>query len=286
MRLLWLRVFQEVALAGSLGEAARNLGYTQSAVSRHIAALEAEYRVPLLVRGPGGAEITEYGERLLRRADAILTHDTELRGEIDGLRKGITGRLVVGAFPTAVAGLLPQAVATFREAVPDADLSLLEATTPVLLERLPELDVAVITDGPDVPAGRTRTHLLDEPLLIAVGRNHRLARRRSVQLREVAGETFLTGSATDENVILRAQHLTGFAPAKRIVVADWIGKFACIAAGLGVALVPELVTRAAPSGITFLRLRDEHPPYRRVVALTDPTHQPSALAKTFVRLLT
>jgi DNA-binding transcriptional LysR family regulator len=285
MRLLWLQVFQEAARSGSLGEAARTLGYTQSAVSRHIAALEAEYGVPLLKRGPGGAELTEYGERLRRHADAILTHETDVRAELDGLRKGVTGRLQVGAFPTAVAGLLPAAVADFREAVPGADLSLLEATTPVLLER--DLDVAVITEAPDqqLSPGRTRTHLLDERLMIAVGRGHRLARRRSVHLREVLDDTFLTGSPTDENALLRARHLTGFAPRSRIVVADWIGKFACVAAGLGIALVPELVTRAAPSGITFLRLRDEQPPYRRVVALTDPTRQPTALATAFVRLL-
>ena len=69
MRMLWLQVFREAVRCGSLGEASRTLGYTQSAVSRHIAALEAEYGIPLLERGPAGVRPTPYGERLLQHAE-------------------------------------------------------------------------------------------------------------------------------------------------------------------------------------------------------------------------
>jgi DNA-binding transcriptional LysR family regulator len=82
--MLWFQVFREAVRCGSLGEASRTLGYTQSAVSRHIAALEAEYGVPLLERGPAGVRPTPYGERLLQHADAILAHDDQLRREFDG----------------------------------------------------------------------------------------------------------------------------------------------------------------------------------------------------------
>jgi len=68
------------------------------------------------------------------------------------------------------------------------------------------------------------------------------------------------------------------------VVADWIGKLACVAAGIGIALVPQLVTRALPAGVTMLGLRDEEVPYRRVVAITDARRQPSELTRTFIRL--
>jgi DNA-binding transcriptional LysR family regulator len=67
-------------------------------------------------------------------------------------------------------------------------------------------------------------------------------------------------------------------------VADWIGKFACVAAGIGIALIPQLVTRALPAGVTVLKLRDEQAPYRRVVAITDPRRQPSELTRMFIRL--
>jgi DNA-binding transcriptional LysR family regulator len=289
VRMLWMRIFQEVVRRGSISEASRTLGYTQSAVSRHIASLEAEYGVRLLERGPSGVEPTPYGVRLLQHADAVLAHDALLRRELDGLQRGVLGHLTVGAFPTAVAGLIPAAFTALRESLPDTTVSLIEATTPALLERIQagDLDVAVVTEGPDdAPAsGRLRsTHLLDDRLVVAVGRGHRLARRRTVHLRELTAETFITGSETDENQLLRAHRLTDFRPRSPVVVADWIGKFACVAAGIGIALVPQLVTRARPAGVLILRLRDEQAPYRRVIAVTNPRQQPSALTNTFITL--
>ena len=91
--------------------------------------------------------------------------------------------------------------------------------------------------------------------MLAVGRGHRFARRRAVFLREVIGDTFVTGSDTDENALLRAHRL-----------------------------VPQLVTRALPAGVTVLKLRDEQAPYRRVVAITDARRQLSELTRMFIRL--
>ncbi len=168
-------------------------------------------------------------------------------------------------------------------------LSLIEALTPALIEHVHgrDLDVAVVTDGPDgrgLPASLDCTHLLDEHLLVAVGRGHRFARRRAIHLREVIGDTFVTGSDTDENALLRAHRLDDFRPPSQIVVADWIGKFACVAAGIGIALVPQLVTWALPADVTVLKLLDEQAPYRRVVAITDARRQPSELTRMFIRL--
>src|ERR1700751_888200 len=222
VRMLWYQVFLEAVRCGSLGEASRTLGYTQSAISRHIAALEAEYGVPLLERGPAGVRPTPYRERLLQHADAILGHDDQLRREFDGVRKGALGHITVGAFPTAVAGIVPAALNALQQDRPEMTLSLTEALTPALIEHVHgrDLDVAVVTDDPDgarLPDSLKRTHLLDEHLMLAVGRGHRLARRRAFFLREVIGDTFITGSDTDENALLRA-HRLDFRPPSQIVV--------------------------------------------------------------------
>jgi DNA-binding transcriptional LysR family regulator len=218
--------------------------------------------------------------------DAILAHDDQLRREFEGVRNGALGHITVGAFPTAVAGIIPTALNALQQDRPDTTLSLIEATTPALIEHVQrgEVDVALVTDGPGLPADLHRTHVLDEHLLVAVGRTHRFARRRSIYLREVVGDTFVTGSDTDENALLRAHRLDDFRPRSQIVVADWIGKFACVAAGIGIALVPQLVSSALPAGVTVLKLRDEQAPYRRVVAITDGRRQPSELMKIFIRL--
>src|ERR1700753_1876023 len=124
MRLLWFQVFLAAVRCGSLGEASRTLGYTQSAISRHIAALETEYGVPLLERGPAGVRPTPYGERLLQHADAILAHDDQVRREFDGVRQGTLRHSTIGPFPTAVAGIIPAALAALQQDRPDMTLSL------------------------------------------------------------------------------------------------------------------------------------------------------------------
>jgi DNA-binding transcriptional LysR family regulator len=181
--------------------------------------------------------------------------------------------LRVGAFPTAVAALVPRALAAFRDAYPQVSLSLVEGTTPALLERLTagDADVAVVSAAPDRPLDADRfdlRHLLDERLLVAVGRGHRLARRRTVRLAELAADSFIVGSATDEDTLLRASLPPDFRPRVDIVAAEWTGKLGIVAAGLGVALIPALAVRATPADIVLLRLHADDSSVRRVFAAT------------------
>ncbi|MFD0823784.1 LysR substrate-binding domain-containing protein, partial [Micromonospora zhanjiangensis] len=170
---------------------------------------------------------------------------------------------VAGAVtPTAVAALVPRALAAFRRAHPEIASSLVEGLTPALLDRLlaGDADVAVVSCVPADEIDRSRfdlRHLLDERLLVAVSREHRLAGRRTVRLAELADDSFIAGSATAEETLLRASLPSGFRPRIDIVAAEWTGKLGCVAAGLGVALVPALAARGTPADITLLRLRDE-----------------------------
>ncbi|WP_460806493.1 LysR substrate-binding domain-containing protein [Micromonospora zhanjiangensis] len=149
----------------------------------------------------------------------------------------------------------------------------MEGLTPALLDRLlaGDADVAVVSCVPADEIDRSRfdlRHLLDERLLVAVSREHRLAGRRTVRLAELADDSFIAGSATAEETLLRASLPSGFRPRIDIVAAEWTGKLGCVAAGLGVALVPALAARGTPADITLLRLRDEDEPVRRVYAAT------------------
>ncbi|MER6593154.1 LysR substrate-binding domain-containing protein [Micromonospora purpureochromogenes] len=268
-----LRVFRTVAEHGSITAAARTLRYTQSAVSRQIAALEADMGCPLFDRLPRGVALTEHGRCLLGHATAVLDRLDTARRDMAALRDLTAGRLRVGAFPTAVAALVPRALATFRSDHPDVALSLVEGLTSGLLERLVDgdADVAVLSAAPDQPLDSERVdlhHLLDEALLVAVPRTHRLARRRTVRLRELADDAFIAGSATAEETLLRATLPTGFRPRIDIVAAEWTGKLGCVAAGLGVALVPALAVRAAPPDLALLRVHPDDASVRRIFAAT------------------
>jgi DNA-binding transcriptional LysR family regulator len=164
-------------------------------------------------------------------------------------------------------------LAAFRELYPAVTLSLVEGRTPALLERLlsGDADVAVVSAPPDRPLDASRFdlhHLLDERLLVAVPRHHRLARRRTVGLAELAEDPFVFGSATAEDALLRASLPPGFQPRVDIVAADWTGKLGCVAAGLGVALIPALAVRARPADVALLRLHRDDASTRRVFAAT------------------
>ncbi|MEU4242713.1 LysR family transcriptional regulator [Actinoplanes sp. NPDC026619] len=284
-----LHVFRTVAHLGSITAAARRLRFTQSAVSRQIAALEADAGARVFDRVPRGVTLTEAGRALLPHAEAILDRLAAARQDLDELRAGPL-RLRVGAFPTAVAELVPRALASFRAAFPDSALTLVEGLTPALLERVVAggADLAVVSSSPAAPLDAARFtlhHLLDEHLLVALSARHPLAGRPAVALAELADDPFIVGSAGNESALLHANLPGGFAPKIDIVVADWTGKLGCVAAGLGVALVPALALRIAPAGVVLVRLDPKDEPVRQVFAAT-PAGRPVAPAvTTFLRHL-
>ncbi|MFG3417228.1 LysR family transcriptional regulator [Micromonospora sp. NPDC048063] len=290
MQPLALEVFRTVARHSSITAAARELRYTQSAVSRQVAALEADLGVALFDRLPRGVALTEPGRCLLPHADAVLERLATAHRDLNALRGLGGGRLRVGAFPTAMAALVPRALAGFREAHPRVALSVVEGRTPDLLELLlaGDADVAVVSAPPDRPLDPGRFdlhHLLDERLLVAVARQHRLARRRTVRLAELADDPFVAGSPGGEDPLMRATMPPDFRPRVDIVAADWTGKLGCVAAGLGVALVPALAVRAAPADLALLRLHADDAPARRVYAATAAgRHHPPAVARLLAGL--
>jgi DNA-binding transcriptional LysR family regulator len=270
-----LEVFRTVAHLGSITAAARRLRFTQSAVSRQIGALETELGSRVFDRLPRGVALTEEGRALLPYASQVLDGLDGARRAVGEVRALGTGRLRVGAFPTAVAALVPAALASFRQAYPEVGLSLVEGLTPRLLERLAagEADVAVVSSSPAGPLDRARFdlhHLLDERMLVAVSRRHRLARRRTVRLADLAEDAFIAGSATAEETLLRASLPSGFRPRIEITAAEWSSKLGCVAAGLGVALLPALAASRVPPGIAVLRLHRDDESIRHIYAATPP----------------
>ncbi|GAA2710131.1 LysR family transcriptional regulator [Actinoplanes palleronii] len=286
-----LDVFRTVARLGSITAAARRLRFTQSAVSRQVAALEAEVGARLLDRLPRGIALTEQGRALLPYAEAVLDRVAAARQAVGDLEALDAGRLRVGAFATAVAALVPRALATFRDEFPGVALSLVEGMSPRLLERLVagDADVAVVSSAPAGPPDSDRFelhHLLDERMLVAVPRGHRLARRRTVRLTELADESFIANSPRAEETLLGDSAAAGFRPRIDIVVGEWTGKLGCVAAGLGVTLVPVLAARGAPADITLLRLHPDDVPVRKVYAATVAGRTRSPAVERFLSCLT
>lgn len=268
-----LTVFREVALRGSFTAAAKSLRYTQSAVSRQIAALEQDVSTALFDRVSRGVRLTDEGRCLLGHAEAVLDRLDSARRDLAALRDLDGGRLRIGAFATAEAVLVPRAMAAFQASHPRVELSLADGLTTAHIARLRsgELDVAVLNVQSGHPVdveGLTMRHLLDDPLLVALPRSHRLAGRRTLRLPELAQESWIAGSTTVEDTLIGACLRSGFRPAVRYVVQEWTAKQGLVAAGLGITLVPGLAAGAVRQDILLKRLRAEEMTTRGVFAAT------------------
>ena len=268
----WLS-FVTVCDRGSISAAAAELGYTQSAVSRQVAALEQEMGARLLERLPRGVRPTEAGQALLRHARLVVGETLRARDAVAGALAGRGPSLAVGAVPSATVGLLPAAIRSFVRDVPSHRCTLRSAVSTVLhdLVLTGDLDVAVVTDyPPGLPAARLlRRHLLLEDELCAlVPDDHPAAYRVAgdrVPLASFADEVWAEDNPGSERLLVAAAGRAGFEPRLEMEAGDLAGKLALVATGQAVALVPGLLAGIVPEGTVVRRLDD--PPVRSVFAL-------------------
>jgi DNA-binding transcriptional LysR family regulator len=267
-----LRVLKEVAYRGSFSRAADALSYTQSAVSQQIAALEAEAGMALLERHPRGVSLTAAGQTLVGHAEGILARldaaDAALSA-IAGLRGG---RLRMASFPTAGATLMPLAVATFRASYPDVELTLAEGEPEEIAPRLRagELDLALLFEFAGesfMPEDITRLELLEDPMFLALPRDHRLAGLQRLRLEHLAEEPWVQTSRSSPCArhVVRSCHAAGFEPNVSFESDDYQTVQGLVAAGVGVALIPELAL-SVTRGDVVIRSLAPSPPVRQVIA--------------------
>ncbi|MFI2639979.1 LysR family transcriptional regulator [Streptomyces sp. NPDC018610] len=287
---VWVRVFLEVARHGSFTVAARNLGWTQSAVSRQISALESALGGgPLFDRLPRGVRLTEAGRTFVAHAEAVAGSLHAAVRDLAALREVAGGRVRFGAFSTADAALVPWALAAFRARYPEVRTSREEGLTPRLLERLSagRLDLAVVSTTQGAPMeAYTLHHLLDEPLYVAVPAGHPLTGEPGpVRLSRLADADWVSGSARPEGTLLDAALRQGFRPRVAHVVADWTAKQGYVAAGLGVALVPALAVASVRPDVALLPVHPEDVPCRAVYAATVRGWSLSPAVRAFLGVL-
>jgi DNA-binding transcriptional LysR family regulator len=280
-----LGVLVEVARQGSFSAAAEALGYTQPAVSRQIATLEAELGTMLVRRVPQGAVLTDAGRLLVQRGEAILASlgsvETELR-QLGGLEGG---RLRLASFASAAASVMPVAIARFRKRYPAVDLDIEMADPVVSLPRLRsgQLDMALSHDpfdhGDDA-AGIELLHLFDDPMYVVMPAGHPLAAEPALALARFAEEPWMlatTNTCPDSRLFLRACHAAGFEPQIAFQNDDYPAIIGFVAAGVGVALVPDMVTRGIRDDVV-VRVLDPAPPARPICAAVPADYRSAPVA--------
>ncbi|MCU1674892.1 MAG: hypothetical protein JWN77_3005 [Frankiales bacterium] len=244
-----LRVLRAVVRTGSVRAASEQLGYTPSAVSQHVTALEREVGTVLLEKAGRGVRPTDAARLLADVADDVLDRLADAEAALASLRAGRTGRLHLTSFPSAGASLVPPAVAAFRRSHPDVELVLgvAEPDEAMPALRAGEVDVAVVVE-PFGPAALpsddvVRTHLLADPYSVLLPADHPLAGCAEVDLAELGTEQWVgTASAPGhcQAAVTDACRAAGFAPSYAVEADEYPTTQGFVAAGLGVALVPQL----------------------------------------------
>ena len=258
-----LLVLREVAAHGSVSGAAEALGYTPSAVSQQLGALERETGRTLVERHGRGIRLTEAARLLLPHAHDVLAALERADAALVRGAGELTGSVRLASFPTATRALLPAKLAALRAHHPQlrVDLTELEPHESLPALALGRIDVAVAHEydlvARDAARDLRRAELLKEPVLLAERGEDATAAR----LADFAEHDWIVPPAATAcgELVRRACRTAGFEPRVVAETGDFSVACSLAAAGVGVALVPRLGSASQPD----LVLRSLHPALER-----------------------
>lgn len=263
MELRHLRYFVVLAEELHFGRAARRLSITQPPLSFNIRQLEEDLGVRLFERDSKRVVITAAGAAFLREARDILDHTQRARDLTQAVSGGRVGRLDIGFTGSMIYRGVPEIVSTFLAAHPRIEVTLRELTTSEQIDTLAHgrLDAGFV-NASVIPEGLSGEKLIAEPFVCCLPEMHPLARERTVELKQLANESFVmfareVSPANYDNVISVCTE-AGFHPRTRFAVRQWLTIAALVANGLGVALVPKSLARTKLAGARFVPIRNPH----------------------------
>ncbi|MCU0965781.1 MAG: LysR family transcriptional regulator [Burkholderiaceae bacterium] len=267
-----LQHFVAVCEEGSIARAAEREALVASALSKRIAALEAEVGVPLLLRRARGVAPTLAGEALLARAREVLSALERLRGELGAFGQGVQGSVRVLASPSVLAEKLPEDIGAFLALHPGLSISLDERTSPEIVRSLREgaADLGVLWDFAELSG----LHLLpyrSDHLCVAMAPSHPLARRPSLRYADTLDQVSVgvaPGGLMDQ-LLRRQAALIGALPLHRIQVSSIDAACRIVAAGLGLAVLPRevAVPHAGAGRLALVPLAESWAQRRFVLAM-------------------
>jgi DNA-binding transcriptional LysR family regulator len=268
-----MQLLRDLARLGTIAAVAQAQFCTPSAVSQQLSVLEREAGLPLIRRSGRGVELTAAGAELADRAGAVLALLEEAEAAMAAIGGELAGDLRVGAFPTAVRSVLPPALVRLGTEYPRLELHLTEldpADVPDAL-RSGALDVALVHEYDYVPAepdpGLATEPLLEETIFLAAAdpgqaelTSAALASARADGREDpvlaIGEQPWIIASPGTlcHLMVMRLCQAAGFTPRIRHYADDFAAVLALVAAGQGVALVPELALADRPAGVALTAL--------------------------------
>ncbi|WP_068396402.1 LysR family transcriptional regulator [Kribbia dieselivorans] len=287
MELRHLRYFVTVAEERHFGRAAARLHMAQPPLSQQIRQLEGELGLALLTRTTRRVDLTPAGAAYFDRAREILAAVDAAGDEADRIASGRTGRLIVGCVGSATYSVLPDMARALLAELPDVEFGfrgeMLSGDQAAALHD-GSIDLGLMRRIPD-PAGLEVIPLREDRLLAAVPRGHRLAKRKRLRLADLSGEPLVIhaggGRSTMNTTVTALFDEAGLESKVVHQVAETSTLVTFVAAGLGLAVVPEPTTALAVPGVVYVpisgvggmelvataRQEDPNPVLRRAVEL-------------------
>jgi len=280
-----LRLFVAVCEEGNIARAAEREAIVASAVSKRIAAIEAEIGAPLLVRSRRGIAPTAAGQALLRQARDVLGAMARMHAELSEFASGVQGNVRVLASTSVLAETLPDDIGAFLKRYPGVRISLDERVSPDIVRSVREgsAELGVLWDQADLSGLQQRRYRSDH-LCVAVPRGHALAQRQQLRFEETLDQVSVgvAPGGTMDTMLRREAAMLGRTMVHRIQVSSLDAACRIVAAGLGLAILPReaALLYTAASGLTMIALADGWAERRFVVC-----SRPDALLSASARLL-
>ncbi|MBM3620144.1 MAG: LysR family transcriptional regulator [Alphaproteobacteria bacterium] len=281
-----LRLFLNVAEAGSLTHGAERAGLALPSASERVKAMEETLGVPLLHRDRRGARPTAAGLALLEHARLMLAQFERMKGELGAHARGLKGRVRVLSNTAAISEHLPGSLAAFLARHPTVDIELEERESPDIVEAIAggQADIGIVADPP--PTAGLETHpFREDRLVLVVPVRHPLARARQVWFAEALDHDLVGlshGSALQSHLGRHAARL-GKPMRLRVRLTGFDAICRLVEDGAGLAVVPQTAaSRCRRSmAIRAVRMRDDW----SVRQLRICVRRPSALPVQARRLL-
>lgn len=273
-----LQALSAVAAEGSVSRAAMRLGWSQPTVDYHLKNLDRLVGTELTTRSTRGSRLTIAGQLMLDRGEEILGLADRALTDVRDLAQLGHVRLRFGIFPTAAARLLPGIAARLTELGIELDTTLEEVMPLIARANQHTLDAALVyaAGGYELPlrAEVHSTHVLSDPMLLALPSTHELAhveRFDRESILALGNENWVMGSTpgdTLDDLVRETFHTAGIELNVAIRTDDYAVVLGLIAAHMGVALVPSLMLSTVPEGVTLRPIADER--FTRELLLAAP----------------
>lgn len=288
MEMQQLRYVVAVARAGNFSRAAEQCHVAQPSLSQQIQKLEDELGERLFDRMKREVKLTSHGEVFLRRAIRILEEVDAAKREAADAKDLLRGTLTIGVLPTIAPYLLPAALAEFTKKFHGVEIIVHEDTTTRLLKLAHgyEIDFALVSQPIQDERLEVR-QLFTEELLLALPPGHPLARKRSVTVADLAGESLIVmkeGHCLGDQVLDFCDR-RDVKPKISFRSAQLETVQALVAAGLGISLIPVMAMQSERGDLPEYRSLQSPKPQRKIVAAWPKQRPPGRAANEFLKMV-